>query len=229
MTRKLRSLTLTCIAARPFAALAQDVPPPAPPPAPAPAPVVARDLGLIPDGEERMYQVSGRIDLTTATQDQVNALVDVTLFQISPTSGFCLAAMTPGMAPSVLLFNGTDRVSGMSLFDADSGPDGLALAEGRRTFVRTTGPVNEMSFILSTLVGQTPTAAGDTAVIFVRVYPETTPDAMLDEVCGPFKTFPMAAPTPVMMPTMPPAPVVPPAPAMMPAPGAPAPAPVGQP
>jgi hypothetical protein len=206
MTAKLRALILACLATLPLQAAGQDVPPPA-------MMNPLRDLGLIPDGEERMFQLSGKIDILTATQEQVNAAVDVTLFSISPTSGFCISALAPG-DPTVLLFNGADRVSMVSLFDADSGADGLSTAEGRRTFVRTTGPVNEMSFILSTVVGQTPTAAGDTATIFVRVYPETMAAADLDAICGPFKMFPMATPMPPPPMPMP----MPPAPMPMPGP-----------
>jgi hypothetical protein len=139
-----------------------------------------------------MFQVSGRLDLQTASQAQFDAAVDATVFSVSANSGFCLAAMAPA-APTVILFNGAERTSSESLFDADTGANGLASSEGRRSFVRTTGPIDETSFLLSTLVAQTPTAPGSTAIIFVRVYPDTTPVAALDGICGPPKMFPPAA------------------------------------
>jgi hypothetical protein len=96
--------------------------------------------------------------------------------------------------PTIVLFNGTSQDSGMGLFNADTGSDGLTSMEGRRSFVRTVGPVPDINFLLSTIVAQNARASGDTATILLRVYPDTTPETELDALCGPFRVGASAPP-----------------------------------
>jgi hypothetical protein len=221
MMPSLRTLVLSCMACLPVQVLAQDAPPPMPPTMPAPPMMppamqpTIRDLGMILDGQEAMFTVTRTLDLQNASQEQVNAAIDGTIFSVSDASGFCLSAVAPG-APTVVLFNGVDRVTGQVLFDADTGLAGLSTEEGRRSFVQTQGPINETSFLLSTLVGQAMGAPGDTVTVIIRAFPDSTAVATLDTLCGPFKVI-AAPPMPPMMPmpTPMPAPVAPVPPVMM--------------
>jgi hypothetical protein len=195
MRHTLCILTLLCAAASPLAALAQDMP--------APMRRPLRALGLIPQGMEQMFEVSGMLDLSRQpAQAEVDAALDPTSFSIPPASGFCVSALVRG-DPAIVLFNGASQDTGEGLFNADSGNDGLSSAEGRRAFVRTVGPVPEANFLLATLVAQNARATGNTATIFVRVYPDTATDAELDTLCGPFRDGSMPAPMPAATPGLP--------------------------
>jgi hypothetical protein len=182
MAFQLRRVLLSYIAILPFQVLAQEVPPPAPP-----APGAVRDLGLIAAGEERMFQVTNRLDLATATPDQVEALSDRSIFSIDENSGFCIAAMVPDKAAAAAVtFLGRTVQTGFLLFNTNSGAGGLTPELGRRSVVQTTRPIVETNFTLATLVGQTPMAQGDTVLVFVRAYPDTTPAEDLPALCGAF-------------------------------------------
>jgi hypothetical protein len=184
----LRILTLICAAASPLSAFAQDMS--------APATRPTRALGEIAQGTEQMFQVSAMLDLSRQpSQEEVNAALDPATFSIPAASGFCIAAAVAA-DPTIVVFNGASGATGEGLFNADSGNDGLTSPEGRRSFVRTVGPVPESSFLLSTIVAQNARATGNTATIFVRVYPDTATDAELDAICGPFREGSMQAPMP---------------------------------
>jgi hypothetical protein len=177
MSPVIRMLTLACLAMLPVQAFAQAMP------------SMTRDLGFIPDGQERMFQLRGRLNLDTATQEEATPLVERTAFSFSANSGFCVAAMAPA-APTVLFLVGRERRDSPVLFDVNTGPAGLSSADGRRTFVRTVAPIDPTSFLLATIVGQTSAAPGDTVTLFVRVYPDTTPRDALDAICGPQRQLP---------------------------------------
>ena len=195
MRHTLAILTLLCAAASPLGALAQDMP--------APMPRPLRALGLIPAGTEQMFQATSMLDLSRRpSPDEINAAANVTTFSIPPSSGFCISALVSGGDPAIVLFNGADQDTGEGLFNADSGDDGLSSAEGRRSFVRTLGPVPDANFQLTTFVAQNAQVSGNTATIFVRVYPDTTLDTELDALCGPFREGATSTP---MLPVAPPA------------------------
>jgi hypothetical protein len=171
MSLTIRVLVLSCLAMLPFEVWAQAMP------------SMPLDLGLIPEGQERMFQLRGRLNLETATQEQAMAAVQRAMFSVAESSGFCIALMAPA-EPTMLFLVGRERLGSPVLFDVNTGPAGISRADGRRTLLRTVAPITQTSFLLAAVVGQTSTAPGDTLTVFVRTYPDTTPQNAVDGICG---------------------------------------------
>ena len=175
MSSTIRVLVLSCLAMLPLEAWAQAMPP-----------VVAMplDLGMIPDGEERTFQLTGVLNLETASQAQGMAAVQRAMFSISETSGFCIALSAPGER-TMLFLVGRESLGSPVLFDVNTGPTGIGAADGRQTILRTVAPIPQTTILLAGVVGQTTVAPGDTLNVIVRAYPDGTSMETIDMICGP--------------------------------------------
>jgi len=171
----LRTLLLCSIALIPLEIGAQTALPQGP------API---DLGLIPVGEERVVQLIGRLDLATATQQQVMAASRSVRFQIAENSGFCLALEAPGAATTFFVI-GREGPGAPILFDVNTGLIGISSAQGRRTLARSTSPLAQTTILLEGVVGQSSSAPGDTLNVVIRAYLDSTPVPAIEMLCGP--------------------------------------------
>jgi hypothetical protein len=172
MSSTIRGLVLSCLALLPFEVGAQTMP------------AMPADLGLIPEGEERAFELRGVLNLETATQEQAMAAVQRTMFSIAETSGFCISLSAPA-EPTMLFLVGREMLGSPVLFDVNTSPTGISNADGKRSILRTISPIPQTTFLLAAVVGQTSTAPGDTLNVIVRTYPDTMPQETIDAICGP--------------------------------------------
>jgi len=169
MASVLRFCAILCLALLPLEVLAQQgVTPGAP-----------LDLGFIPTGEERMVQLSGRLNLETASEEEAMAAVQQAAFSISQDAGFCIAATVPA-EPVLFILVGRETADSPVLFDVNSS---VASADERVLFVATSSPIAQTRFLLSTVVAQTALAPGTTVNLFIRAFPDTTSLDRLQALC----------------------------------------------
>jgi hypothetical protein len=172
MTWKMRALFSCCLVLLAFDVAAQG------------APAVPLDLGPIPEGEERTFELRGRLNLETASPEQTLAAVQQIAFSIADSSGFCIAIMAPAQR-TMLSLTGRESAGSPALFNLSTAPTGIARDNGRRSVLATVAPIAQTTILLDAIVGQTSMAPGDTLTVFVRSYPDRTARNLLDGICGP--------------------------------------------